>query len=677
MSGLIPFLSGPAATPGGASATGGATSPTPPRNPAAPDPGLPFARLLAALGEPVASSDAGGPEGPGSEASTLDSGTLDRDSSSPGSGGRNTPWGTEGWVALRHPLPQPAAPPPPAQALDEHGAEAMGPEAVTPREGEASAAARDVRSPRSPEEAPALRHTEGVAPELVARVQRVVERMWVEHGHTVEVVEGHRDQARQDRLYAQGRTAPGPVVTWTRHSAHTRGHAMDVMINGGWDDIPAFRTLQEVAAEEGLRTLGMRDPGHLELPRTSGAGGETVDSTRLRSGNTAAMPAPAPVVVGRTGIAQVAQVARVARPGMGQGPAAAEAAFSARETPRSLPEALPASPTANPRGASVLTAEAVPGHLPRVGSGFPALFPGGTPIGPSLPLGTPIPGLSGPEGGTGGGLTGTDPSAAEGAGGAGASTHSGGDQGEGRSSGGNAGEGAPRGEGAHAGERTPAAFVRGLADGDRERFLEQLLRSDEGARGSIAGLGAGSGIGGMVLNGGLAGVAAGGSIPGASTLLRAEQVRALQASGSSSGPLQVNLANVDGLGTDLQLGLRGNAVSAQIGALDPVQARALRLRLGDLRSALQERGLEADRLGVRWTGSEGEVARDSGRAGEGGERDAARDAGQESGRGSGRNPGEDARENRGFRQGQNANGTSDRDSPVSGEFGKIFRQEEQ
>lgn len=44
------------------------------------------------------------------------------------------------------------------------------------------------------------------------------------------IVEGHRTPARQLQLYAQGRTAPGPVVTHVKKSEHTvyPSRAMDV-----------------------------------------------------------------------------------------------------------------------------------------------------------------------------------------------------------------------------------------------------------------------------------------------------------------------------------------------------------------------------------------------------------------------------------------------------------------
>lgn len=42
------------------------------------------------------------------------------------------------------------------------------------------------------------------------------------------VTEGYRPQTRQNKLYAQGRTEPGIVVTWTLKSEHTRGRAVDL-----------------------------------------------------------------------------------------------------------------------------------------------------------------------------------------------------------------------------------------------------------------------------------------------------------------------------------------------------------------------------------------------------------------------------------------------------------------
>ena len=142
----------------------------------------------------------------------------------------------------------------------------------------------------------------GVSAELREKLGRVIERMREEFGHEVSVVETTRSQERQDALFAQGRTAPGPVVTWTRHSQHTLGRAADVMIDGGWDDTSAFAQLQQVAREEGLHTLGMKDPGHLELPK-----GVQVESVSVAAEQSLEQGA------GAAQVAQVAEVASVAR----------------------------------------------------------------------------------------------------------------------------------------------------------------------------------------------------------------------------------------------------------------------------------------------------------------------------------------------------------------------------
>ena len=200
-----------------------------------------------------------------------------------------------------------------------------------------------------------VRDLDTVDPELRDRLERVVKRMRDEFGIEVDVTEGYRSQARQDVLHAQGRSAPGPVVTWTRNSKHTLGRAVDVTVNGGYSDMRGFAILQRTAREEGLHTLGMRDPGHLELPASvagssrpplsgavagamMGAGGldlaalaqlasdagARVDSVHVdadpapqaaaaRPTPQPAAPAPQAGVARVAAVAQVAQVANVAR----------------------------------------------------------------------------------------------------------------------------------------------------------------------------------------------------------------------------------------------------------------------------------------------------------------------------------------------------------------------------
>ncbi|MEO6877230.1 MAG: hypothetical protein ABI205_02035, partial [Gemmatimonadaceae bacterium] len=100
-----------------------------------------------------------------------------------------------------------------------------------------------------------------------------------------------------------------PVVTWTQNSKHTQGRAVDLVLDGGTAGADAYATLQRIATEEGLHTLGARDPGHLELP---GFGTATANS--LKPAVPADASGPGQVSVAR--LAQVAQVADVkaARP---------------------------------------------------------------------------------------------------------------------------------------------------------------------------------------------------------------------------------------------------------------------------------------------------------------------------------------------------------------------------
>jgi len=114
--------------------------------------------------------------------------------------------------------------------------------------------------------APARRALDLLSPDFRERLERVIDRMESEFGYKVEVVETFRTQSRQNALYAQGRTEPGRVVTWTRASNHTAGRAADVVIDGSYAGGLPYERLMRIAREEGLRTLGPLDPGHVELP---------------------------------------------------------------------------------------------------------------------------------------------------------------------------------------------------------------------------------------------------------------------------------------------------------------------------------------------------------------------------------------------------------------------------
>lgn len=81
----------------------------------------------------------------------------------------------------------------------------------------------------------------GVNDNLVNVVKRAIEISEVDFM----VVEGLRTKQRQEELYAQGRTKPGKVVTWTMKSKHIDGLAVDIApcnkdgsIN--WNDLKMF-----------------------------------------------------------------------------------------------------------------------------------------------------------------------------------------------------------------------------------------------------------------------------------------------------------------------------------------------------------------------------------------------------------------------------------------------------
>lgn len=110
--------------------------------------------------------------------------------------------------------------------------------------------------------------TKGVEPALLSVVKEA-QRAHPEIQFTIGGQGGKRDQAQQDRLYAQGRTAPGPVVTWTRDSDHLRGGAIDLEPVRG-TSVQVDAAMREASEKLGIPlgpSLGAKDPGHFALPR--------------------------------------------------------------------------------------------------------------------------------------------------------------------------------------------------------------------------------------------------------------------------------------------------------------------------------------------------------------------------------------------------------------------------
>lgn len=413
--------------------------------------------------------------------------------------------------------------------------------------------------PRGPD-----RDLRKLEPELLTRLQRVVDRMAEEHGHRVELVEGYRSQERQNALFAQGRQGPGPVVTWTRDSNHTDGRAVDVRIDGGWDNPRAFARLQQIASEEGLVTLGMRDPGHLELPSPDGEVTQRVASdlvrpmgTRPSEGamtltgrNFAPVATPATPAQVQPRMAPVAPVARVAPVAGGNGSEtlAATPAVPASEMENVVrPAAEPVAPA--PRTArsdegagSTATATSSP-RMALNGDGAPPSsrgFQGGR-------------GNGDPRNGGGTGFVPADrpveadPVANELTGTA-AST---------------------RGT-----ETDPTAELRGLATSQ--------------APGAVSASGAVQAVRGT---------------EAANPLQRLEQVMALQDRAAAEGPgWRVSMPDADGMGTRVQVGLRGRSVGARVDLSDPATARYMQTRVADLQQALETRGLDPETLFVRSAG---------------------------------------------------------------------------
>ncbi len=93
-----------------------------------------------------------------------------------------------------------------------------------------------------------------------------------EKGLKALVVCTYRPQSEQDGLWAQGRTKPGKIVTWTHRSKHTKRRAWDlalVSLKTGrivWRD-PGYQIIGQVAKAQGLRWGGSYgDFGHVEAP---------------------------------------------------------------------------------------------------------------------------------------------------------------------------------------------------------------------------------------------------------------------------------------------------------------------------------------------------------------------------------------------------------------------------
>lgn len=457
------------------------------------------------------------------------------------------------------------------------------------------------------------REVEALVPEMRQRLDRVIDRMEQEYGYTVEVVETVRTQERQDALYAQGRTQPGPVVTWTRNSKHLDGAAADVVIDGGYDNAAGFERLARVAREEGLLTLWPRDPGHIELtPNAAASATNPARVARTVDGDAVILPAP-------TAEAPTPAIPRAARAGIDPAAIRREAAAAliagdgmSLPTPVGESHILPFPSAGIPR----LGEEGEGRALPLRGKGPLSAMPNGaipaTALGvaaktAAAPLPSFAPGTAQSAQGvahvaavaqvaqvapvaqvarvaevatvgdvrTQGGPAAAPATVVTGATLARESQTRGSGRGDRQSSG-------ERGEGERADVAASAMLARDGKESSRVPFVREIVAtegSDASSSAPVAGLSR------------------------SDATERIARVLRIQESGGDR-PLSsvlLRLESPDGGEDRIRIDLRGRSVGATLDVADPRAAEQLRLHVTELQDALQRQGLEGEAMVVRTT----------------------------------------------------------------------------
>lgn len=89
-------------------------------------------------------------------------------------------------------------------------------------------------------------------------------------GMHCDVFEAWRSPERQANLFAQGRTAPGPIVSWSEPwmSWHQYGCAADIVFKdakNNWTWEGPYDQLSKVMKAQGLEWLGPKDKPHFQL----------------------------------------------------------------------------------------------------------------------------------------------------------------------------------------------------------------------------------------------------------------------------------------------------------------------------------------------------------------------------------------------------------------------------
>lgn len=111
----------------------------------------------------------------------------------------------------------------------------------------------------------------GLEPAVERRVNQLIQEM-KDRGYDVMVFEGYRSPERQNKLYAQGRTQPGAIVTNARagESFHNYGVAVDIVFKGDspWSPKHPWELLGQVGKSLGFTWGGdwkFKDLPHFEL----------------------------------------------------------------------------------------------------------------------------------------------------------------------------------------------------------------------------------------------------------------------------------------------------------------------------------------------------------------------------------------------------------------------------
>lgn len=105
-----------------------------------------------------------------------------------------------------------------------------------------------------------------LTPQMQAKVAAFM-RLAHDHGLSIRVFEARRSKERQAWLYAQGRTRPGVIVTWTLQSRHITGEAVDIVFvdpkgNPTWTG--DWKTLIAIGKSVGLDNLSPAETSHFQ-----------------------------------------------------------------------------------------------------------------------------------------------------------------------------------------------------------------------------------------------------------------------------------------------------------------------------------------------------------------------------------------------------------------------------